>query len=109
MTELEALGIIKNLPLYRYECKLEKDKNSLLYNALSFAVTALEKQIAKKPIFVDIRFRQRGKLYGECVSLEKCYMGPSCTIHLFHDFDSERYCNYCGQKLDWRDEDGSNS
>ena len=64
---------------------------------------ALNKQIPKKPTFVDTRFRNHGRNIGDGVSLDKCYKCPNCWSHIFHVWDSEKYCPYCGQALDWGD------
>ena len=50
MTEQEAVEILKQVPLYRYECELEKHRQSDLFKALHIAIEALEKQIPKKPV-----------------------------------------------------------
>lgn len=63
-----------------------------------------DKETPKKPIFVDTRFRKRGRLYGECSTLEECYKCPNCNLHIFYDLPDYR-CQYCGQALDWSDED----
>lgn len=42
MTEREAIEIIKQVPLYRYECELEKHRQSDLFQALYMAIQALE-------------------------------------------------------------------
>lgn len=65
------------------------------------AVEALGKQIPKKPIYVDIRFRNHGRNISDGSSLDKCYKCPNCWSHIFHVFDSEVYCKHCGQFLDW--------
>lgn len=65
------------------------------------AAEALEKQIPKKPIYVDTRFRHHGRSIADGSSLAKCYKCPNCSMHIFHVFDSEVYCKYCGQALDW--------
>ena len=67
------------------------------------AKSALEKQIAKKPTYVDMRFRHHGRHIADGSSLAKCYKCPNCLSHIFHVFDSEKYCNQCGQALDWSD------
>lgn len=67
---------------------------------------ALEKQIPKKPTFVDTRFRNHGRHVGDGVSLDKCYKCPTCWSHIFHVWDSEKYCVHCGQALDWGEADG---
>jgi len=62
---------------------------------------ALNKQIPKKPTFVDTRFRNHGRHIGDGVSLDKCYKCPTCWSHIFHVWDSDVYCPKCGQALDW--------
>ena len=73
--------------------------------ALNLGIEALKKQITKKPIFVDTRFRHHGKSISQGSSLSKCYKCPNCNSHIFHTFDSEKCCVYCGQALDWSDEE----
>ena len=67
---------------------------------------AVEKKTAKKPEFVDTRFMNNGKHISDGCQLQKCYKCPNCNQHIFHVWDDELYCKYCGQLLDWRDEDG---
>ena len=67
------------------------------------AVEALEKQIPKKPTYVDTRFRNHGRNIADGSSLSECYKCPNCNLHIFHVFDSEVYCKHCGQALDWGD------
>lgn len=54
MTEREAVEIIKQVPLYRYECELEKHRQSDLFNALHTAIEALEKQNTLLDFLVSI-------------------------------------------------------
>lgn len=61
--------------------------------ALEVAVEAIEKQIPKKPTYVDTRFRNHGRRVSD-----------GCWSHIFHVFDSEKYCIHCGQALDWGEE-----
>lgn len=65
---------------------------------------ALEKQIPKKPMHIDIRFRHHGRYISDGRGILKCYKCPGCGGHIFHVFDSEIYCPRCGQALDWSDE-----
>ena len=44
MTEREAIEMIKQVPLYRYECELENHRQSDLFKALYSAIKALENQ-----------------------------------------------------------------
>ena len=99
MTREEAIDLLDNL------IGMVDDNHGSDYDgALRMAIADMEKQIPKKPSFVDTRFRQRGVRYGEYVTLDRCYKCPSCNTHIFHDFDSEVYCEDCGQKLDWSEE-----
>ncbi len=65
----------------------------------------IEKQIPKKPIFVDTRFKHLGKHVSDGTVLRKCYKCPNCSSHIFHEFDSEECCVHCGQALDWSDDE----
>lgn len=60
-----------------------------------------QKQIPKKPTYVDTRFRHHGRHISDGCSLDKCYKCPNCGDHIFHIWDSETYCPRCGQALDW--------
>ena len=82
-----------------FEMRISKDCYKLI-------IEALEKQIPKKPQYVDTRFRHHGRKISEGSSLDKCYKCPNCNSHIFHIFDSEKCCKYCGQALDWSDNDG---
>lgn len=66
---------------------------------------AVEKQTAMQPEFVDTRFMNNGKHISDGCQLQKCYKCPNCNQHIFHVWDDELYCKYCGQLLDWRDEE----
>ena len=82
MTESEAIELIeKDLKLH------SKDLSSKYKNGLRMAIQALEKQIPKKPK-TDDRYVM--------------HICPWCN-----DFVkvSHNYCQNCGQKLDWGDEE----
>ena len=89
MTESEAVEKLKNMRLFmkiedeHNDCKFTEDD----YNANEMAIQALEKQIPKKPN-TDDRYVM--------------YICPCCN-----DFVkvSHNYCQNCGQKLDWSDEE----
>ena len=65
--------------------------------AISTAISALEKQIMKKPVYKDV-----GNVYGALQ--RKCSVcGDVCMISEGAK-PFERYCRYCGNKLeDWSD------
>ena len=88
----EAIDLIKQVPLYRYECDLEKCRQSDLFNALNIAINCMEKQIPKNPIV---------KPLGQDIEVE-C---PTCgNVHIFLDTKKgDKYCNHCGQKIDWEE------
>ena len=72
-------------------------------NACELAVVSLEKQIPRKPKFYDTKFRQRGRKYGEYVTVEKAYNCPNCNCTVWGK-DKSKHCDNCGQALD-RSED----
>ena len=103
MTPQEAINALKQInlkrvhPFYDWEEMLE---------VRDIAINALEKQVAKKPQYVDTRFRHHGRKISDGSSLDKCYKCPNCNSHIFHVFDNEKCCKYCGQVLDWSDNNG---
>ena len=71
------------------------------------AIEALKKQIPKKVLYEDV-----GYDFHREVNLYACIC-PSCGLHIieFSDIDVEHvgmnnYCNRCGQRLDWSEENG---
>lgn len=103
MTEKEAT-IKKAIQHYRYGVTHDIFSDPVTTYA-KLAIQALGKQIPKKPIFVDTRFRHHGKHISDGISLSKCYKCPCCKMHIFHVWDDEEYCDRCGQKLDWKEEE----
>lgn len=63
-------------------------------------VDAVQKQIPQKPKFYDTKFRQRGKKYGEYVTIENAYNCPKCNCTVW-ETDKAKHCDNCGQALDW--------
>lgn len=64
---------------------------------------AVDKQTAKKPYLQPVQ-------KNECRE-DECWECPSCDSFLGYEVDCrddhyrENYCPYCGQKLDWSDEE----
>lgn len=81
MTENEASTILKAEIVHHPEY-------SVFAEALGLAIQALEKQIPKKPDFTE------DKEFALC----PCCNGNGLT-------DKQKYCDNCGQKLDWSDEE----
>ena len=79
------------------KCPLVKEDKPLI-EAFGKAINALEKQIPKKPIYEDI-----GNIYDAlkrtCVNCGDVCLVSKCAIPFEH------YCRYCGQKLDWSEEE----
>ena len=99
MTAEEAIRRIRD----HNEVHSARERNFTVYitEALNMAIEALDKQILKKPQYVDTRFRHHGRKISDGSSLDKCYKCPNCNSHIFRVFDSEKCCIYCGQALDW--------
>lgn len=82
MTESEA---IKELHGIRPRGGIIPQKRA---EALDVAIQALEKQIPKKPDFTE------DKIFALC----PCCNGKGLL-------DKQKYCDNCGQKIDWSDSD----
>lgn len=96
MTPVKAIEVLANfVTCIKSDCPLE----CLL--AFKMAIQSLRKQIPKAPLYVDTRFRNHGRRISDGSSLSKCYKCPNCGTHIFHVFDDEECCQYCGQALDW--------
>lgn len=75
MTESEAIKVLNMIETHGALPTMAKAK----------AIEALEKQIARKPMF-------NGTNWYRCVN--------GCEIHK-KQFEKDWYCPKCGQKLDW--------
>ncbi len=111
MTAKEAISQLKDL-MHDRESFFNNDGDDDVFRAdaraCEIAIEALEKQIPKKPIFVDTRFKHLGKHVSDGTVLRKCYKCPNCSSHIFHEFDSEECCVHCGQALDWSEDSHEN-
>lgn len=91
MTEQEAIEKLKNMRLFMQitddnnECKFTEDD----YKANEMAIQALEKQMPKKP-------KERDCIGFDTLACPECKM----ALYLY-----EPYCDNCGQKIDWSDEE----
>jgi hypothetical protein len=99
MTPQEALHEVSTM-VFRNTDNFEMTISKDCYKTI---VNTLELQIPKKPTFVDTRFRNHGRSIADGCSISKCYKcpNPNCMSHIFHVWDSEKYCVHCGQALDW--------
>ena len=92
MTEREAKVILESEYKFHGEC-------SVFGEALTIAINALEKQIAKKPIAID--YKKYMDTVKNALFLKGSYWCPNCN----HVVKCGTYCSDCGQKLDWSDEE----
>lgn len=84
MTESEAIKIIDNA---EFLTNRDADYAMSVIEAIETAKAALEKQIPKRPYFTE------DKEFVLC----PCCNGKGLS-------DKQNYCDNCGQKLDWSDE-----
>lgn len=98
MTPVKAIEVLSN-----FVASIKSDYSTECLLAFKVAIQSLRKQIPKSPVYVDTRFRQHGKRISDGSSLSKCYKCPNCGTHIFHVFNDEKCCIYCGQLLDWGD------
>ena len=114
MTASEAIKMLQ-IQKPAYGCK--EYRKPLMY-AYNMAIKALEKQIPKKPILkhdVSVMHINRGNQPHEWKRLEsdnwhcpECdsFVGERVYVHSkVHDQRKKKYCDNCGQKLDWSDEE----
>ena len=87
MTLKEAITILKI-------AKAEVEWNYPLDYAIAIdtAISALEKQIPKKPISLG---EDIDRDVGQC---------PNCK-EIIDTYEDYKYCSDCGQAIDWRDEE----
>ena len=114
MTASEAIKMLQ-IQKPAYGCK--EYKKPLMY-AYEMAIKALEKQIPKKPILkhdVSVMHINRGNQPHEWKRLEsdnwhcpECdsFVGERVYVHSkVHDQRKKKYCDNCGQKLDWESDE----
>ena len=90
MNDIEkAINVISNLK----HLIINIIGNEINEKEFDTAISALEKQIPKKPQEVDIDF--------------STFICPNClsTIMYTDEKETHNYCLKCGQKLDWRVEE----
>lgn len=85
MTDSEA---IKEIRFNMSTIGLSNEAAKRVVEARDMAINALEKQIPKKPIFTE------DKQFALC---------PCCDMKGL--IDKQKYCDDCGQKLDWSDDE----
>ena len=86
MPEKESINFVKDA-LIDMARNTGKDADTPMYHAFMFAISVLERRIPKKIVI-------RENLFGEYDACPYC----GCAVNLHCDF---RYCNNCGQALDW--------
>lgn len=89
-------------------CELEREKSWFdgmpdhnMFGALNMAISALEKQIPKKPTSYKVEFGKKKAGYDIWTEYARVYSCPRCEKFLSERYD---WCYMCGQALDWSDE-----
>ena len=88
----------KEFLLIHFEYLKKSWKPYLDYNvleAIRFAISAIEKQIPKKPTPID--YEKYIDVIDNARFLRGAYWCPNCK----HVVKSGSFCSDCGQKLDW--------
>lgn len=103
MTESEAIEKLKNMQLFM---QIEDENNDHKfteddYKSNEMAIQALEKQIAKKPIFDYNLSDTLSKFHCECGNTIKV----SHDVGIMDNSNAPNYCSKCGCRLDWSDEE----
>lgn len=70
------------------------DLNRATYEADKMAISALEKQIPKKPSY-------EGDGYADGKMVYDTWICPCCATRYEVDYDEYDYCPECGQRIDW--------
>lgn len=91
MTPAEAIELI-NKVTFSVENEIEEIKASKFITALKTAISALEKQIPKKPKLMD----------KPLINSKRWFYCPNCNASRHTDI-KVNHCSYCGQALDWSD------
>ena len=118
MTESEAKGFIQGKLDCMKKCGVFNKEDNINYNdcdycnycysqgnfgqqkeAFNMAINALEKQIPKKPTPID--YKKYMDVVNNAISLKGGFWCPNCKCVV----KSGTYCNLCGQRLDWSDEE----
>ncbi len=92
MTQQEA---IKFLEETKVGCKFVRDKQ--LLDVCNIAISAIEKQIPKKPTYEGDGYDDKGNLIYDTAYC------PTCDKEFEVYYYSGKCCNECGQALDWSD------
>ena len=121
MTESEAIKLGKKL-----YANITSNANNIIktndyIDFVRIAINALEKQMQKKPILkhdVSVMHINRGNQPHEWKRLEsdnwhcpECdsFVGERVYVHSkVHDQRKKKYCDNCGQKLDWESDEDEN-
>ena len=113
MTENEAIEIVRKEKAY-----MDNHAGRAQSEAFQMAINALEKQIPKKPILkhdVSVMHINRGNQPHEWKRLESDnWHCPECdsfvgervyVLSKIHDQRKKKYCDNCGQKLNWESDE----
>ena len=98
MTAKKAIEFLRiHFEYLKERWKPHPDYNVL--EAIRFAISALEKQIPKKPTHID--YEKYIDVIDNARFLRGAYWCPNCKRVV----KSGSFCSDCGQKLDWGDDE----
>ena len=100
MTARKAIEFLRmHFEYLKERWKPHPDYNVL--EAIRFAISAIEKQIPKKPIFNHNLSDTLSVFHCECGNTIKV----SHDIGIMNNNNAPNYCSKCGCRLDWSDSD----
>lgn len=107
LTIQEAIELIKQVPLYRYECELEKHRQSDLFQALNLSIEAMQELQHYKDLEEQGRLKVQVHGQWEIFTDEyDCeYMLCTACGGEFYPVDEDtvgmtyNYCPNCGAKM----------
>lgn len=93
ISRAEAIDIIKQVPLYRYECELDKGRQSDLFQALNKAISDMQEKIEKEDVCEWKLFDVEANAYDSTCG-GAFWFGEGDTKD-----NGFNYCPYCGKKI----------
>lgn len=93
MNKQEAIETLKELNENYFSDEFDEANEALVEG-----ISALKKQIPKKPDF-------EGDGYADGCLVYDTWICPCCGKHYEVDYDDYKHCPSCGQAIDWSGED----
>lgn len=98
MTVLEAISELKEIIDSEFQTEKQEE-------AYSIAISALEKQIPKRPVETKVNFFMNLENIKELEDVCRLdFICPNCYEAVVGQPYTPNHCKHCGQKLDWEGE-----